>query len=126
MLHMSPKNLMHSLTGPTKHPRPARTGATGNGRSLTIRHATPDDADALRRLAELDSSHEPRGAVLVADVAGELWAAVSLEDYHAVADPFRPSAELVWLLIQRARDAEKAERKNRRSRGWHARTAFAR
>jgi hypothetical protein len=41
---------------------------------------------------------------------------VSVEDLHAVADPFRPSGELVWMLIERARQAGRAER-----RGWSRR-----
>jgi hypothetical protein len=41
--------------------------------------------------------------VLVAEVDGRLWAALSLEDGHAIADPFRPSGELAFLLAQRAR-----------------------
>lgn len=63
--------------------------------ALTLRLAVPADADALQRLAELDSTHAPRGDVLVAEVGGEVWAAVSLEDHHAVADPFRPTGERV-------------------------------
>jgi hypothetical protein len=98
---------LRSLTGPTKNPRPQRTGPAP---SLTIRHATADDADALRRLAQLDSARQPQGAVLVAEVGGEPWAAISLQDFHTVADPFRPSAELVWLLVERARDLERAQR----------------
>jgi hypothetical protein len=78
--------------------------------SLTIRLARPDDAPALEALAELDSQRAPRGAVLVADVDGALWAAVSLDDHHAVADPFRLSGELVFLLHERARQLRRSQR----------------
>jgi hypothetical protein len=44
--------------------------------------------------------------VLLADVDDELWAAVSLDDDHLVADPFRPSGELLVLLAARARQLE--------------------
>lgn len=71
--------------------------------SVTIRYARSDEAAALAHLAELDSSRAPHGVVVVAEVAGELWAAVSLDDGHAVADPFRPSSELAFLLLQRSR-----------------------
>jgi hypothetical protein len=71
--------------------------------SVTIRYARSDEAAALAQLAELDSSHAPHGVVIVAEVAGDLWAAVSLDDGHAIADPFRPSGELAFLLLQRAR-----------------------
>ena len=77
--------------------------------SVTIRYARPDDAVALLELADLDSSRAPDGVVLVAEVGGRLWAAQSLDDQHAIADPFRPSGELSFLLSERARQvAEKA------------------
>jgi len=81
--------------------------------ALTIRMATPFDADALNQLAELDS-HEPlRGSVMVAEVGGDLWAALSLDDYAIVSDPFRPAGEVAWLLVERARQL----RTNRRQPG---------
>lgn len=70
---------------------------------VTIRRAFPDDDQALRRLAALDGAQPPQSDVLVAEVAGELWAAIAVHDGHAVADPFRPTAELVTLLQERAR-----------------------
>ena len=82
----------------------------GGGRRLTIRWATPDDADALARLALLDSSRPPRGVVLLAEVGDELWAAISLDDGHLIADPFRLSGELAFDLAQRARRVKRAER----------------
>ena len=72
------------------------------GASVTIRYARPDDALELLELADLDSSRPPHGVVLVAEVGGQLWAAHSLEDGHAIADPFRPSGELSYLLAERA------------------------
>jgi hypothetical protein len=71
--------------------------------SLTIRMTTPSDADALARLAELDSAPVPAEPVLVAEVNGELWAAISLVDNALVGDPFRPTGELQFLLVERAR-----------------------
>ena len=86
---------------------PARTPRVpGASPDLTIRSATPADATALRDLALLDSAPRPlRGDVLVAEVAGALLAAVSLDDGHAVADPFRPTADAVALLRVRAAQA---------------------
>jgi hypothetical protein len=86
--------------------------------SVTIRYARPDDRRALMDLAYLDSSYAPYGVVLVAEVDGRLWAALSLEDGHAVADPFRPSGELAFLLAERARQVAKTmprERQRRRT-----------
>jgi hypothetical protein len=73
------------------------------GLSITIRFAYPDDTPALRRLATLDSKQVPAGPLLVAEVAGELWAAVSITgEGPPIADPFRHTAELVTLLQERA------------------------
>ena len=78
--------------------------------ALTLRFATPADAEAIDELAQLDSRRAPRGPVLVAEVGGELWAALSLDDHHAVADPFRPTGELVALLVERGRQLRRASR----------------
>jgi hypothetical protein len=75
--------------------------------SVTIRHIGPGDVEALRRLASMDSSREPTGEILVADVGGELWAAISVDDRHTVADPFHPTRELVSLLRERARQVRR-------------------
>jgi hypothetical protein len=95
--------------GPTKTAGPASA-------DLTIRQARPSDALALFRLAALDSARVPRGRVLLAVVGGEPWAAVSLDDLHAVGDPFRPAGELVLLLLERARQIRRAERAEDKSR----------
>jgi hypothetical protein len=94
--------------------------------SVTIRMATPADAAALARLAALDSSPALAGAALVAEVGDELWAAVSLEGSAAIADPFRPSGELLALLVERARQlsvAAGAPRRRRRLFGARTRRA---
>ena len=79
-------------------------------KTLTIRPADPTDLAGLNRLAALDSASPPTGEVLVAEVGGELWAAMSLDDRHAVADPFRPTGELVALLAERGRQLRRASR----------------
>jgi hypothetical protein len=70
--------------------------------NLTIRRATGTDESAVRRLSALDSAFPPTGEVLLAEVGDELWAALSVDTGHAVADPFRPSADVVDLLRFRA------------------------
>jgi hypothetical protein len=70
--------------------------------AVTIRLARPEDAEPVARLAALDSQRAPEGPLLVAEVDGELWAARSLADGASVADPFRPSGEMVLLLAKRA------------------------
>ena len=81
--------------------------------ALTLRYAVPADADALQRLAQLDSGRAPRGTVLVAEVGGDLWAAISVDDHHVVADPFHPTGELVALLVERARQLRRSQRSRR-------------
>jgi hypothetical protein len=85
--------------------------------SLTIRQAAPSDNTALEQLATLDSSRPLSSPVLVGEVGGELWAAVSMDDYQVVSDPFRPSGELAFMLVERARQIERAERGRRRRHG---------
>jgi hypothetical protein len=70
--------------------------------AVTIRWALASDLSALERLASLDSKRLPAGPLLVAEVGDELWAAFSMLDGIAIADPFRPSGDLVGLLTQRA------------------------
>lgn len=70
--------------------------------NITIRRATAADELAIRRLAVLDSAFPPTGEVLLAEASDELWAALSVDTGHAVADPFRPSRDLVELLRLRA------------------------
>jgi hypothetical protein len=96
---------LRRLLGPTQN-----VAVDSYAPALTIRYAVPADAEALDRLAELDSTRAPRGVVLVGEVAGRIWAAVSLDDHHAVADPFRPTGELVALLVARARQLRREQR----------------
>lgn len=85
-----------------RRPAPGRS-PLDEGLGVTIRFAYPDDAAAVRHLAALDSKPVPSGPLLVAEVAGELWAAVSVAgEAESVADPFRHTAELVELLRDRA------------------------
>ena len=70
--------------------------------AIVIRPAVAADAGALLRLAALDSARRPAGEMLVAEQAGSLVAALSLSDGDAIADPFRPTADIVGLLRMRA------------------------
>jgi hypothetical protein len=80
--------------------------------ALTIRRADLADLAALDRLAALDSAPAPNGDTLVAEVAGELWAALEVHSGRAIADPFRRSGELVELLRLHARSARRTERRS--------------
>jgi hypothetical protein len=65
---------------------------------ITIRPAYADDEAAIRRLAALDSAPMPHGALLLAEVDGELRVAVSSDGHWAIADPFHRTLELVALV----------------------------
>ena len=65
---------------------------------LEIRLATPADDERVRRLAERDSAAVPDGPLLIAEVGGDLRAALALDSGAAIADPFAPTAKLVAAL----------------------------
>jgi hypothetical protein len=79
--------------------------------AFTIRRADLADLAALDRLAALDSTSAPTGDVLVAEVGGELWAALELTSGRAIADPFRRSGQLVELLRTHALGSRSAARR---------------
>jgi hypothetical protein len=83
---------------------------------LTLRYGFPDDAVELERLAALDGAASPARPVLVAEVAGDLRAALSLVDGAVVSDPFFPSAAVVALLRTHARQLSRDEPPRRRWR----------
>jgi len=86
----------------------------------TIRRARGEDGLALGRLAQLDSALYDGGPALLAESDGELLAAVPLREERSpigdrastaattfrggrsLADPFRPTAEVVAVLQLRA------------------------
>ena len=84
--------------------------------SLTIRLAADDDRLALSTLAQLDSANAPAAPVLLAEACGQLVAALSLADGRAVADPFRPTADVLDLLRVRAAGATETGDSRRRLR----------
>jgi hypothetical protein len=88
-----------------------------NTEQITIRPAYADDQSALLRLAALDSSDAPpQQPLLLAEVDGELRAALSLADGSAIADPFYPTASIVGLLRNHARHAQRSSRIGRARR----------
>jgi len=85
----------------TPSPGSSRDGADSD-LAIVIRPNRLDDERALARLATLDSATVPPEPLLVAEVGGELRAALSLRDSAVIADPFHFTAELVTLLQMRA------------------------
>ncbi|MGH3991431.1 MAG: hypothetical protein ACRDSN_03095 [Pseudonocardiaceae bacterium] len=87
------------------------------GEDLTLRPSAPDDALALGRLAQLDSTLYDGSPVLIAEVGEELVAALPLDGGAAFADPFRRSSELVALLRLRLEQLDAAAEADRRAAG---------
>lgn len=78
---------------------------------LVLREATAADRERLERLAELDSTTLPEGGMLVAEINGELRAAVTLDGKAEIADPFARTAEVLALLRTRADQLSRYERR---------------
>ena len=70
--------------------------------SLVIRTATASDAEALQRLAALDSRSLVAGPHLLAELDGQAVAALSRADGSVVADPFSRTDSVVVMLRRRA------------------------
>ena len=81
---------------------------------ITIRPGYADDHQALARLAALDSAVIPAEPLLVAEMDGEMSAALSLRDGTSIADPFRPTADVVALLRAHAAAVTPTPQKRRR------------
>jgi hypothetical protein len=79
-----------------------RCSVRTSDRTIELRLARPSEAEAIRRLAELDSSPELTGQVVIALINGDAVAGLSLVDQRVVANPFVPSGEAVALLRLRA------------------------
>lgn len=94
---------------------------------VTLRFGTAADDGALARLSALDSSKPPARPVLLAEVNGQLRAALGLSDGTAVADPFHASADLMDLLGARARqlDGNRRMRRSGRLPSWSRVRALA-
>ena len=87
---------------------------TSSSSSISLRRAVSSDAEALDRLAQLDSKHLPAGSHLVAERDGELIAAIAQPSGIAIADPFTPSADAVALLRQWATQRTASPRRSAR------------
>jgi hypothetical protein len=68
------------------------------GSRLVIRTPLASERRSIEQLALLDDQRLPDGDLLVAEVDGELWAAVVIDTGDGVADPFRPSGDVLDAL----------------------------
>lgn len=111
---MCPERLSASMCSMTSRARIKDAGPASA--VVTIRRAGPEDAPAVERLAALDSAHVPAGDLLVAQVGDELWAAMSLDGFEWVADPFKPSADVLLVLLERGRQLRRHRERAARRR----------
>jgi hypothetical protein len=96
------RGLAHLRTQPARH--------VAAQRSVTLRFGTPADRRPLARLAELDSVPAPEQPVLLAELDGQLRAALTLRGGAVIADPFHPTADLIDLLRARANQLQAGPR----------------
>jgi hypothetical protein len=89
--------------------------------AVIIRAARGPDAAALDNLARMDSQRPLTGDVLLAEQDGVIVAAVAGD--RVVADPFRPTADLVALLRVRAGRSQGARGRRARPRAPRLRAA---
>ena len=94
----------------------ATPGRSNAGEPVAIRRATAADRESLDRLAALDSAGKVVGEALIAQVDGEPRAGIELVTGRVVADPFRPTVQLVEQLQQRADKLEEQALPRRRVR----------
>src|SRR5689334_25107564 len=77
---------------------------------VLVRRATNGDLSRIRTLALLDDRRIGEGPYLVAEIAEEMLAAMSLTSGKIVADPFRRTRDAVELLKMRAAQIAERER----------------
>ena len=79
--------------------------------AVALRLCSVNDDEALERLALLDGRPVPRGRVVLAEVDGDIVAALPLGGGAALTDPFRPTAHLLPLLRLRAAQLDRQPRR---------------
>jgi hypothetical protein len=98
--------LIHDRVRAAEQQRRAREareeGEAGGYVSVIVRLAGPNDWAAIHRLEQLEGRQLPAGPALLAEAGGSVLAARSLSRRELVADPWRPTAELVELLDLRS------------------------
>jgi hypothetical protein len=116
------------ITPYRKEPRAHGVRPVTSEKRVTLRFGSRADEDSLARLAALDSSKPLAQPVLVAEVDGQLLAALALSDGKVVADPFHPTLALIELLRARARQlgGDSRIRRSGRPRAWSRLRAPAR
>jgi len=102
----------------------ARQDTSRSEESVGLRLCSVHDDAAIERLALLEAKPVPQGRMILAEVDGEIVAALPLRGGEALTDPFRPTAHLLPLLRLRAAQLEQALAEPREGR--FARLSFSR
>jgi hypothetical protein len=105
---------------------PGPTRARIADEAVSFRLARVSDEPSLERLAALEGREVPRGGQLVAEVNGEVVAAMPLAGGDTLADPFRPTAHLLPLMRMHAAQLYTPSRPRRALHVFHHRPAHAR
>ena len=92
--------------------------------AVTLRWATQADGRTLGALAELDEAPIPEAPVLLAFVDDELCVAISLSSGALISDPFKRTAEVCALVVERGRQLTVPDR-SRFALAGRLRRAFA-
>ena len=94
---------------------------------VTVRWADARDMKEIERLAALDSKRLTSGRLLVAEAGGYIAAALPVDGGEPIADPFRPTRDLLDLLELRATQiAASGQSKGRGTAAlWLSRTFLA-
>ena len=82
--------------------RESRQPRAAGAEPVALRLNRVHDREALTQLAALEGRPLPPGPFVVAEVNGAVVAAMPLGPGGALADPFRPTAEILPLLALRA------------------------
>lgn len=91
------------LNGPvSSRASEARPPALGPATTITLRLSDRADEPAIERLGRLSERQIPSGRNLVAEVDGQIWAALPLSGGEPIGDPFLPALEVKELLSLRA------------------------
>lgn len=104
--------------------RPRRRREITDLADVALRLCRVSDDGAISRLAALEERPEPHGRFVVAEVNGEIVAALPLAGGAPLRDPFARTAHLIRLLEVRADQLMHDEREPRHL--WPRRLTFAR
>ena len=113
------ENARRALLASRKRQRPITDLA-----DVALRLCCVSDDGAISRLAALEERPEPRGRFVVAEVNGQIVAALPLGGGEPLRDPFARTAHLIRLLEVRADQLMHDERERRHL--WPRRLGFAR